>query len=121
MRLFFRSVTAASAAVFLFGASRFAAHHRRATREPRRNADANWRRSHWKLRGPVGVSIEYDAELTQDEPNKAISWNSRDGEMNTTGSVTFSEHEDNTLVHVIMQWASPPGGPIGEAASHILQ
>ena len=41
--------------------------------------------------------------------------------MNTTGSVTFSEHEDNTLVHVIMQWASAPGGPIGEAASHILQ
>ena len=83
--------------------------------------DAECRRSHWKLRGPVGVSIEYDAELTQDEPNKAISWNSRDGEMNTTGSVTFSEQEDNTLVHVIMQWASPPGGPIGEAASHILQ
>jgi uncharacterized membrane protein len=37
------------------------------------------------------------------------------------GNVTFSEQEDNTLVHVIMQWASPPGGPIGEAVSRILQ
>ena len=83
--------------------------------------DAECRRSHWKVRGPVGISIEYDAELTQDEPNKAIGWNSRDGDMKTTGSVSFSEQEDNTLVHVIMQWASPPGGPIGEVVSHILQ
>jgi uncharacterized membrane protein len=83
--------------------------------------DGECRGSHWKLRGPVGVSVEYDAELTQDEPNKAVGWNARGGEMNTSGNVTFSEQDDNTLVHVIMQWASPPGGPIGEALSHILQ
>jgi uncharacterized membrane protein len=83
--------------------------------------DGECRQSHWKLRGPLGTNIEYDAELTQDEPNKAIAWNSRGGEMDTTGNVTFSEQEDNTLVHVIMQWASPPGGPIGEAVSRILQ
>jgi uncharacterized membrane protein len=59
--------------------------------------------------------------LTQDEPNKAIGWNARGGEMNTSGNVTFNEQEDNTAVHVIMQWASPPGGLIGEAVSHILQ
>jgi uncharacterized membrane protein len=83
--------------------------------------DAECRRSHWKLRGPMGTSVEYDAELTQDEPNRAIGWNSGEGEMSTTGNVTFSEQEDNTLVHVIMQWASTPGGPIGEAASRVLQ
>ena len=33
------------------------------------------RRSHWKLHGPMGKSVEYDAELTQDEPNRAIAWN----------------------------------------------
>jgi uncharacterized membrane protein len=79
------------------------------------------RTSHWKLRGPMGKDVEYDAEMTQDEPNGSIGWNSRGGDINTTGNVTFTEQEDNTLVHVIMQWSSTPGGPIGEALSRILQ
>jgi uncharacterized membrane protein len=83
--------------------------------------DPEGRRSHWKLRGPMGTSVEYDAELTQDESNTAIGWNTSDGEMTTTGNVTFTEQEDNTLVHVIMQWADPPGGAIGETASRVLQ
>jgi uncharacterized membrane protein len=82
---------------------------------------ADCRTSHWKLRGPMGKYVEYDAELTQDEPNKAIGWNARGGDINTTGNVTFTEQEDNTLVHVIMQWADTPGGAIGEALSRILQ
>ena len=83
--------------------------------------DPDGRRSHWKIHGPLGKSVEYDADLTQDEPNRAIGWNSSGGQIETTGNVTFSEQDDNTLVHVIMQWASPPGGPVGEAASRILQ
>jgi uncharacterized membrane protein len=79
------------------------------------------RTSHWKLRGPMGIDVEYDAELTQDESNTAIGWNSRGGEINTSGNVTFTEQQDNTLVHVLMQWSSTPGGPIGEAMSRILQ
>ncbi len=86
-----------------------------------RCVQADCRTSHWKLRGLLGKDVEYDAEMTQDEPNKAIGWNSRGGDINTTGNVTFTEQDDNTLVHVIMQWASPPGGPVGEALSRILQ
>jgi uncharacterized membrane protein len=83
--------------------------------------DGTGQRSHWKLHGPMGKTVEYDADLTQDEPNKAIGWNSTDGDIETTGQVTFTEHEDNTLVHVIMQWADVPGGALGEAASRMLQ
>lgn len=83
--------------------------------------DPEGRRSHWKIHGPLGKSVEYDADLTQDEPNRAIGWNSSDGDIGTTGNVTFTEHEDNTLVHVILQWADVPGGAVGEAASRVLQ
>ena len=69
----------------------------------------------------MSTDVEYDAELTQDEPNKAIGWNSRGGDFQTSGNVTFTEQEDNTLVHVIMQWAQTPGGAIGEMASRIFQ
>lgn len=77
--------------------------------------------SHWKLKGPLGVPAEFDAELTQDEPNRSIGWNSRDGNVGSTGNVTFTTMEDNTLVHVVMQWYDPPAGPVGEVASRTLQ
>ena len=87
-----------------------------------RRLDADGRRSHWKLRGPLGKTVEYDADLTTDQPGKSIGWNSTPGGyIETTGQVTFTEDADNTLVHVIMQWADPPGGVVGEAASKVLQ
>ncbi|HEV7662976.1 MAG TPA: SRPBCC family protein [Chloroflexota bacterium] len=82
--------------------------------------DATCRRSHWRVEGPLGKTVEYDAELTQDVPNQALAWNSIDGDITTTGQVTFTEQEDNTLVHVILQWATPPGGPLGEAVAQIV-
>ena len=83
--------------------------------------DADGRRSHWKIRGPLGKSVEYDADLTQDQPGRAIGWNSSGGQIQTTGTVNFTEQDDNTLVHVIMQWSDVPGGALGEAASRMLQ
>jgi uncharacterized membrane protein len=83
--------------------------------------DPDGRRSHWKISGPVGTSAEFDAEMTQDEPNRSIGWNSTGGSMQSTGAVTFTETGDNTEVHVVMQWYDTPGGPVGEAASKKLQ
>jgi uncharacterized membrane protein len=86
-----------------------------------RSTDAAGKRSHWKLKGPLGKTVEFDAELVKDEPNKMIGWNSVGGEVQTTGAVTFSPLEDNTEVHVVLQWYDPPAGPVGEAASKVLQ
>lgn len=80
--------------------------------------------SHWKLRGPGGTTAEYDAELTEESPNRAIGWRSVGGDMGTSGTVTFTEtHQDphpETQVHVVMQWFDPPGGAVGEAFSRIF-
>ena len=81
----------------------------------------NDRLSHWKIKGPLGKSVEFDAELTKDEPNKTLGWNSTGGEMGTSGAITFAETGDNTQVHVVMQWYDPPGGAVGEMASKLLQ
>lgn len=76
---------------------------------------------HWKLKGPMNSSFEFDARLTEDQPDRAIGWNSTGGSMGSSGAVTFSELEDNTEVHVIMQWFDTPGGGFGEALSRALQ
>ena len=85
--------------------------------------DPEGKKSHWVLKGPLGVSVEYDAEVAKDEPNKMIGWNSTGGSMESTGAVTFSPVDDYgyTEVHVVMQWYDPPGGKVGELASRIFQ
>lgn len=86
-----------------------------------RVTDAAGRMSHWKLKGPMGTSAEFDAELVRDEPNRLIGWNSVGGSMQTSGTVTFTPVQDMTEVHVLMQWYDTPGGALGEAASKLLQ
>jgi len=77
--------------------------------------------SHWKLKAPLGMSVEFDAEISEDEPNKSIGWRSHEGNIGMSGNVTFTELDTETQVHVIVQWFDPPGGPIGEFLSRTLQ
>jgi len=35
-------------------------------------------RSHWKVRGPLGTSVEWDAEVTSFKPNHHVAWKSVD-------------------------------------------
>lgn len=89
-----------------------------------RLVDGNDRLSHWKIKGPLGKSVEFDAELVTDDPGKQIGWNSRGGAndtMETSGTVTFTDLGADTEVHVVMQWYDPPGGKLGEAVSRMFQ
>src|SRR5262245_18242709 len=48
------------------------------------------RKSHWAARGPMGISVEWDAEIITDTPNEVISWRSLPGsDVDTAGSVHF--------------------------------
>jgi len=74
--------------------------------------------THWVVKGPLGTKIEFDARTTQDEPNSAIGWNTVDGDVQTSGQVRFQElGPDRTRIDVTMNYADPPGGKVGEAAS----
>lgn len=77
--------------------------------------------THWVVKGPLGTNVEFDARTTQDEPNSAIGWNSVDGVVQTSGQVRFQEVGDTrTRVEVQMNYADPPGGKVGEAASRVV-
>jgi uncharacterized membrane protein len=76
---------------------------------------------HWTLKGPLNTSFGFDARLTEDQPGKSIGWNSLDGAMGTSGVVTFTELQNNTEVHVVMQWFDTPAGRVGESLSQLLQ
>src|SRR5947209_12302667 len=47
------------------------------------------RRSHWKLALPVGRTLEWDAETTEDQPNSRIAWRSLSSKAPHSGIVRF--------------------------------
>jgi uncharacterized membrane protein len=67
------------------------------------------RLSHWEVEGPLGKTIEWDADTTLLEPNKRIGWKSREGSaITTSGMVTFTElGTGQTQVTLTMQWSVP--------------
>jgi len=48
-------------------------------------------KSHWRVKGPLGKSVEFDARTTEINPNRGIGWNTVDGEVMTSGEVRFEE------------------------------
>ncbi len=68
--------------------------------------------SHWVAAGPMGVTLEWDAEIYNETPNEMIAWRSLDGsQIDTAGSVHFRPAPGGrgTEVHVNQKF-DPPGG-----------
>ncbi len=77
--------------------------------------------THWRIKGPLGTKMEFEAQTTQEEENRALGWNSVDGNVETSGQVRFQElGPERTRVEVTMNYADPPGGKIGELGSKIV-
>ncbi len=77
--------------------------------------------SHWRIKGPLGRTVEYDARTTEMSPERGIGWNSVEGEVDTSGQVRFEEvAEGRTRIDVTMNYADPPGGRIGEVVAETV-
>ena len=70
--------------------------------------------SHWTARGPLGVRVEWDAEIINDIPPTLLSWKSvGESDVVSAGSVRFKPMGDSaTEVHVKLQY-DPPAGKLG--------
>lgn len=79
-------------------------------------------RSHWTARGPVGISISWDAEITDEQEGKRIAWRSLEGAtVRNEGSVDFKEAPAGrgTEVRVRLEY-HPPAGVIGAAVAKLF-
>ena len=77
-------------------------------------------RSHWSVRGPGGMPIEWNAVLTQQTPNEVISWRSEPGSMlENAGIIRFSTGESGTRVDLRFCY-HPPAGGAGQAVAELL-
>jgi uncharacterized membrane protein len=79
-------------------------------------------RSQWTVKGPLGKDFSWIAEITRFEEDRRIAWRTLEGDIKTSGQVTFKDlpQDANTEMTVTMQYV-PPAGKIGEVASKILE
>lgn len=77
---------------------------------------------HWSLDGPLGQSIEWDAEVVADRTGELLRWESVAGAtLPSVGSVSFrpAPADRGTEVTLRLEFY-PPGGRVGDAAIEAL-
>ena len=80
------------------------------------------RRSHWVAKGPAGVPLEWDAEITNERrrPCDRVAFDARIA-IDISGVVRFKRKQgQGTKVHLSIRYVTP-GGAIGEAAGAPVQ
>jgi uncharacterized membrane protein len=80
------------------------------------------KRSHWVAKAPAGTTVEWDAEITMDEPNRLIAWRSIEGsDVDNSGSVRFEPATGGrgTVLRVEMAY-NPPAGIAGAAIAKLF-
>jgi uncharacterized membrane protein len=80
------------------------------------------RRSHWVAKAPAGTSVEWDAEITADEPDRLIAWRSVEGaDVDNSGTVRFERATGGrgTIVTVELEY-NPPGGVVGATVAKLF-
>ena len=78
--------------------------------------------THWKVRGPLGKTVEWDATIVEDVENTRIAWATQDSgklEVKNSGAVRFDDHGGTTGVEVSMQY-DPPAGVLGDAVAALF-
>jgi len=78
-------------------------------------------RSHWVVKGPAGMHVSWDADLTRFEPNRIIAWRSVPGSIvGNAGVIRFDcNTAGGTRVHIMLSY-NPPGGALGHIAAAIF-
>jgi uncharacterized membrane protein len=87
-------------------------------REVRKTGDG---RSHWVAAGPGGTEVEWDAVVTECEPNRVVAWRSVPGStVANAGIVRFDPNPDgSTRIDIRMSY-SPPAGALGHVVAALF-
>jgi uncharacterized membrane protein len=79
--------------------------------------------SHWIIEAPAGKTVEWDSQIVDDEPGRAIAWKSLEGaSVRNSGRVEFLDSPDGrgTVVRVTLTY-DPPAGTVGKLIAKLFQ
>ncbi|HEX4613419.1 MAG TPA: SRPBCC family protein, partial [Urbifossiella sp.] len=78
--------------------------------------------STWTAAAPLGMSVQWHAEVTEDQPNRLLAWRSLPGsDVDTAGSVRFAAAPSGqgTEVWVALKFDAP-GGRLGRVVARLF-
>ena len=84
--------------------------------------DGSTQVTHWKVSGPLGKTVEWDAKIVEDVPGTRIAWATEDSsglDVKNAGAVRFDDKGATTGIEVSMQY-DPPAGLLGEAVAKVF-
>ena len=76
-------------------------------------------RSHWVAKGPMGIRLQWEAEIITEKQNELLAWRSTPGsEVDVAGSVAFAVGPagKGTVITVSLKY-DPPGGKYSAAVA----
>jgi uncharacterized membrane protein len=76
---------------------------------------------HWRVAGPAGTTVSWEAVMSENVPNERIAWSSLPGEaLRTSGVVRFERNNGGgTTVNIQMMY-KPPAGILGHAVASLF-
>jgi uncharacterized membrane protein len=79
-------------------------------------------RSRWRARGPMGTSIEWEAEIVEDRPGDCIAWRSLPGaDVANRGRVVFRPESGGQGCEICVELSyDPPAGAIGTSIAQLF-
>lgn len=76
--------------------------------------------SRWVVKGPLGKDLSWTAQITRFDEDKRIAWKTLEGDIKTSGQVTFNQlPSEETEMTVMLQYV-PPAGKVGDIMSKII-
>ena len=76
--------------------------------------------SRWVVKGPFGKDYEWTAQITRFDEDRRIAWKTLEGDIKTSGQVTFKDlPQSETEVTVTLQYV-PPAGKMGDVVSKVV-
>ncbi|HXG91777.1 MAG TPA: SRPBCC family protein [Blastocatellia bacterium] len=83
--------------------------------------DSGGGRSHWKVAGPAGIPVEWDAVVTKQVPNEVFAWKTVPGSaIEHAGIIRFQSNADGgTTIDIRMSY-NPVAGAVGHAVASLF-
>ena len=80
------------------------------------------KRSHWVVKAPAGRTVEWDARVTNEEPNRFIEWTSEEGaDVPNSGRVEFEDKPGRGTIVTATILYDPPAGIVGKIIAKMFQ
>jgi uncharacterized membrane protein len=77
--------------------------------------------SHWKAKAPMGFSVEWDAEITNEIENRLIEWkSSENADIQNSGRVEFKPTKDRGTEVKVHFTYNAPAGKLGSLVAKIF-